>query len=159
MAEAVGSAPAHPRYQRHETARLRRRRDDVWIAASALVAAMLSLPLAQSSWHGAEVAAVLAIAATSMLAGQRWAIAVVIVAELLLVPTVWPRVFLGDTSIALRIPALISLAAMVPGILAVRRGAAALVLVSGRRRTQRICRRFQLALVVTGLITTFLPLL
>jgi hypothetical protein len=158
MAEAVGSA-TQPRFQRRATARLRRRRDDLWIGASALVAAMLSLPIAQSSWHGAEVAAVLAIAATAMLAGQRWAIAVVIVAELLLVPTVWPRVFLGDMALLLRVTALISLAALVPGILAMRRGAAALVLVSGRPRTQRICRRFQLALVATGLITTFLPLL
>jgi hypothetical protein len=152
MAEAV-------RYQRHETARLRRRRDDLWVGSSALVAAMLSLPIAQSSWHGAEVAAVLAIAATSMLARQRWAIAVVIVAELLLVPTVWPRVFLGDMDLALRVIALVSLAALVPGILAMRRGAAALVLVSGRQRTQRTCRRFQLALVATGVVMTFLPVL
>ena len=154
MAEVVAR-----RFDRHETARLRRRRDDVWIAASALVAAMLSLPLAQSSWHSAEVASCLAIAATAMLAGQRWAISVVIIAELLLIPTVWPRVFLSDMDWQLRTSAVISMLAIVPGLLAVRRGAAALVLLTGRARTQRICRRFQVALVVTGVIATMLPLL
>ncbi len=155
MGDVVGSAA---RALRHETARVRRRRD-VWIGASALVAAMLALPFAQSSWHGPEVAAVLAVAATAMLAGQRWAIAVIVIAEMLLVSTVWPRAFLADADLVTRLAALGSLVAIVPGILAMRRAAAALVLVTGRPRTQKTCRRFHAMLVAIGLVATVVPML
>jgi len=155
MGDMVGFAP---RALRAETARLRRRRD-VWIAATAMLAAMLALPFAQSSWHGPEVAAVLAVAATSMLAGQRWAIAVIVIAELLLIPTVWPRAFLANGDLVTRVAALGSLVAVVPGILRMRRAAAALVLVTGRPRTRGTCRAFHAALVVIGLVATFLPIL
>src|ERR1043166_6976385 len=129
----------------------RRRREDVWIGATALAAAMLALPLSQSSWHGPEMAAVLAVSATALLAGQRWAIALVVIAELLLAPTVWPRAFLSGIELwPGRIAALGSMIAIVPGLLSLRRAAAALVLVTGTRRTQRICRRFHAALVVIG---------
>jgi len=126
-----------------------------------MVAAMLVLPLAQSSWHGPEVAAVLAVAATALFAGQRWAIAVIVIAELLLIPTIWPRAFLttGDGELALRLMAFGSLVAVVPGLLAMRRAAAALVLVGGLRRTRSVCRRFQAGLVVMGLVASILPLL
>ena len=152
MADAVHSA-------RHEVARSKRRRDDIWIAGSALAAAMAALPLAPSSWHGPEVAAVLAVAATTLLAGHRWAIAVIVIAELLLLPTVWPRAFLGDADLSVRVAALLSVVAMVPGVLALRRAAAALVLVSGRRRTRRACRQFHALLVMTGIACVVLPLL
>jgi hypothetical protein len=126
---------------------------------SALVAAMFALPLAQSSWHGPEVASVLAIAATAMLAGQRWAIAVIVIAELLLIPTVWPRAFLPDAEALTRVAAFSSLVAVVPGVLASKRAAAALVLVTGWRRTSRTCRRFHAVLIAIGLIATSLPIL
>lgn len=144
-----------------ETARLRRRRDDLGIAISALVAGLLALPLAQSSWHGPEVASVLAIAATAMFAGQRWAIAVIVIAELLLVPTVWPRAFFGsgDADSFTRFAALGSLLAMIPGLLATKRGAAALVLVSGWRRTRRACRQTHVILLALGAIVSLLPML
>jgi hypothetical protein len=157
MAEAVRPGA---QIQRREFARSRRRRDEVWIAATAMIAAMLVLPLAQTSWHGPEVAAVLAVAATALFAGQRWAIAVIVIAELLLVPTIWPRAFLAtDASLVLRVMAFGSLIAVVPGLLAMRRAAAALVLVGGWRRTRSVCRRFQVGLVVMGLVATILPLL
>src|ERR1700684_1448424 len=72
--------------ERHSNARSRRRREDLWVGTTALIAAMLALPFAQTSWHGPEVAASLAVAATAMLAGQRWAIGFVAIAELLLAP-------------------------------------------------------------------------
>ena len=131
----------------------------MWVATTALVAAMLALPLAPSSWHGPEVASVLAVAATALLAGLRWAIAVIVVAELLLLPTVWPRAFLPASDLAVRLAALGSLIAVVPGVIAMRRAAAALVLVTGRRRTRTTCRRFQAGLVVAGVIAAALPLL
>ena len=144
----------------HRRAVLRRRREDVWIGVTALLAAMLALPLSQSSWHGPEVASVLAVSATALLAGQRWAIALVVLAELLLAPTVWPRAFFSGIELwPGRIAALCSMVALVPGLLALRRAAAALVLVTGARRTQQICRRFHTALVVAGVVLLLLPLI
>ncbi|MGN6110158.1 MAG: hypothetical protein ACTHU0_33945 [Kofleriaceae bacterium] len=119
---------------------------------------MLALPLAQSSWHGPEVAAVLAVSATALFAGQRWAIALIVIAELMLLPTMWPRAFLPDGELVTRLAALGSMVALVPGVLAMRRAAAALVLVTGRRRTRDACRKVHVALVVTALIAVLLPL-
>ena len=150
---------ATPRTERQQTARLRRRRDDVWVATTALVAAMLALPFAQSSWHGPEVAAVLAVAATALLAGQRWAVAVIVVAELMLMPTVWPRAFLGDGMLMARLAALATLFAIVPGVLSMKRAAAALVLITSTRSTRTIVRRVHVGLIVSGLVATLLPLL
>ena len=156
MAEVLAAARA----DRHEIARSRRRREDVWIGATALIGAMLALPLAQSSWHGPEVAAVLAVSATALLAGERWAVAIVVIAELLLAPTVWPRAFLGGLALwPGRIAALGSMIAIVPGLLSSRRAAAALVLVTGTRRTRRTCQRFHTGLIVAGLLAFALPLL
>jgi hypothetical protein len=139
--------------------RLRRRRSDVWVAATALVAAMLALPFAQSSWHGPEVAAVLAVAATALLAGQRWAVAVIVIAELMLMPTIWPRAFLGEHLLWARVAALATLIAIVPGVLSMKRAAAALVMISNRPRTRTIVRRVHIGLVLSGLIAALLPLL
>lgn len=155
MADVV----AHPRAERHETARLRRRRDDVWVAGTALIAAMLALPFAQSSWHGPEVAAVLAVAATALFAGQRWAVAVIVIAELMLLPTVWPRAFLADGMLMARLAALATLFAIVPGVLSMKRAAAALVVLTNQRRTQHIVRRVHIGLLVSGLVAVLLPLL
>jgi hypothetical protein len=131
----------------------------LWIGLSSLFAALLVLPLAQSSWHGPEVASVLAVSATALLAGQRWAIALVVLAELLLLPTTWPRAFLGGIDLwPGRIAALGSLIAIVPGLLSLRRAAAALVIVTGQRRTSRTCRRFQIGLVALGVIALLVPL-
>jgi hypothetical protein len=145
---------------RRALAHSRRRRGDVWVGTTALASAMLALPLAQSSWHGPEVAAVLAVSATAMLAGQRWAIALVVLAELLLAPTLAMHAASG--SIALwpgRICALVSLCLVVPGLLAHRRAAAALVLLSGLRRTSRTCRHIRIALLVAGVLAAIVPLI
>jgi hypothetical protein len=150
---------ARAQTERHASARSKRRRDDLLIAVTAMAAAMIALPLAQNSWHGPEAAAVLAVAATAMLAGQRWAIAIVVIAELLLAPTVVLRAFMPDSELAIRIAALIAVAGLVPGVLAMRRAAAALVLVTGQRRTQVTCRRFQIGLVAMAAIVTLIPLL
>lgn len=122
-----------------------------------MLSALLALPLAQSNWNGPEVASVLAIAATAMLAGQRWAIAVVVIAEIMLLPTAWPRV--AEPDLGVRIAACGSLLAMVPGLLAMRRAATALVLISGWQRTKATCRRFHVALIAIGVITASLPII
>src|SRR5690349_7672514 len=83
--------------ERRALFRVRQRRNDAWLAWSGMLVALLALPLAQNSWHGPEVAAVLAVSATALFAGQRWAIALIVIADVLLLPTVWPRAFLhGD---------------------------------------------------------------
>ena len=120
---------------------------------------MVALPIGQNTWHGPEVAAVLAIGATALLAGQRWAIAVIVLAELLLVPTVFSRAFLASPELLPRNAALTALFALVPGVLSIRRAAAALVLVTGRNRTSQMCRRFHAALVGVGTVATVLPLI
>jgi hypothetical protein len=148
------------RILRREIAKSRRRRDDIWLGLSALAAAMAALPLAQSSWHGPEVASTLAVSAVALLAGQRWAIALVVVAELLLLPTIWPRAFLGGVELwPGRIAALTSLVMIVPGLLSARRAAAAMVLVTGWERTKTTCRRFQYGFVALGLLAAVLPLI
>jgi hypothetical protein len=121
---------------------------------------MAALPLAQSSWHGPEVASTLAVSAVALLAGQRWAIALVLVAELMLLPTIWPRAFLGGVELwPGRIAALASLVMIVPGLLSARRAAAAMVLVTGWRRTQQMCRRVQIAFALLGVLAVLLPVL
>jgi hypothetical protein len=138
----------------------RRKRSDIWIGSTALVAAMLALPLAQSSWHGPEMASVLAVSAVAMLAGQRWAIATVVLAQLLLAPTLAVRGFGPGLDLwPGRIAALIAMMTSVPGLLAMRRAAAALVLVTGQRRTRATCRKFQAALVAVGALGVIAPLL
>ena len=132
----------------------------MWIGVTALIAALCALPLAQSSWHGPEMAAVLAVSATALLAGQRWAIALVVTAETLVAPTLAARAFLGGLALwPGRIAALFALAMIVPGLLSMRRAAAALVLVTGRERTQRTCRRFHAAIVAAGVLAAVIPLL
>jgi hypothetical protein len=165
MADAIDArlregalSPRLTREQARASARLRRHRKDARLAWSGLIGALLALPLAQGTWHGPEVAAVLAVSATALFAGQRWAIALIVIADLFLLPTVCPRVFLAGEP-APRIAALATLAAIVPGILAMRRAAAVLVLMSGQRRTQQVCRRVHTGLVSICVIAVILPLL
>lgn len=156
MAHVVVARP-EVRVDRRTTAKLRRRRDDMWIASTAMLAAMLALPLAQNSWHGPEVAAVLAVSATAMFAGQRWAIALVVIAQMMLIPTLVPRMFLAPSDLTAGVTGLVALAAVVPGVLAMRRAAAALVLITGWQRTQSTCRRAHVGLIAAGALAAVLP--
>lgn len=146
------------RDQARATSWRRRHRKDAWLASTGMIGGLLALPLGPSSWHGPEVAAVLAVSATALFAGQRWAIALIVIAELFLLPTVWPRAFLAGDLVS-RTVALVTLAVLVPGVLAMRRAAAVLVLMSGQRRTQQLCRRVRTVLVAICVIVVILPLL
>ena len=122
-------------------------------ALTGLAAAMFALPLAQSSWHGPEVASTLAVSAVALLAGQRWAIAVIVIAELFLLPTIWPRAFFGGVE---------HLAGPHRGARLARRDRARPSVGAPRRRrarhhhrlsrTQLTCRRFQYGFVALGLL-------
>lgn len=140
------------------SSRLRRHRKDVWLAGTGLLGGLLALPLAQSTWHGPEVAAVLAVSATALFAGQRWAIALIVIADVFLLPTVWPRAFLGG-DLASRTAALVTLAAIVPGLLAMRRAAAVLVVMTGQPRTPKVCRRVHTGLLALSVLAVLVPLL
>jgi len=119
------------------SARRRRHRRDTWLAVTAMLSALLALPLAQHAWHGPGVVAILVIAAIAQFAGHPWAIAMIVLCELLLLPTVWPRAFL-DGDLSSRLSALITLVAMVPGLLAMRHAAAALAVLIGKRHSRRM---------------------
>lgn len=151
MAEALRST-------RHTRALTRLRRDDLVVGVTALLGSMLALPLSSSNWSGPEVAATLAIAATCMLAGQRWAIALVAFGELLLVPTLAVGAFSGGLELFPgRIVAFAALLMLVPGLLRLRRAAAALVLLAGIERTRHRVRRVHAALIALGAVVIALP--
>lgn len=154
--EVLGARVPRTRYERYVSARRRRHRRDAWLAATAMLSALLALPLAQNAWHGPEVAAILAIAATAQFAGHRWAIAVLVLSELLLLPTVWPRAFL-DGDLSSRLSALITLVAMVPGLLAMRRAAAALVALTGQRHPRQMRRILHAGLLISCAIAIAVP--
>jgi hypothetical protein len=131
---------------------------DIWLVLTGLLGAGLALPLAQSTWHGPEVAAILAVAAIALLAGQRWAIAVIVLAEICLLPTVLPRAVHGPGWL----PRLISIAtvvAIVPGVRAMPHAAVALVAMTGRTLTERMYRCARAALLVIGVSAVIAPLL
>lgn len=86
---------------------------------ASLFAALLALPLSQTSWQSPEIAAVLAVAAVAVLAGHRWALAIIALAELCLLPSMLPR--LGPSSAdEVRLAAGGCALAMAPGLLGVR---------------------------------------
>lgn len=131
---------------------------DGWLVLSGLITAGLALPLAQSAWHGPEVAAILAVAAVSLLAGQRWAVAVIVLADLSLLPTIWPRAVLGSGGVP-RLIACATLVAIIPGVSAVPRAAIALAAISGRTGTERAYRYAHLGLLALGVFAVLAPLL
>ena len=150
--DAVVGAPV-----RRAAFRVRQRHNDAWLACTGMLVALLALPLAQNSWHGPEVAAVLAVSATALFAGQRWAIALIVIADVLLLPTVLPRAFLPGDLEALCL-ALVTLAAIVPGVLAMRRAAIVLVMMTGHRGTHRVCGRVFAVLVALSVLAAVVPL-
>ncbi|MEZ4359306.1 MAG: hypothetical protein R3B48_03935 [Kofleriaceae bacterium] len=112
-----------------------------------LAAAAASLLLAAGNQ---EAASVLAIAATALLAGQRWALGLVIAAEVVLTGSLWAAA-LGPT----RLPSgsWICLVAALPGLASFRRGTAALVILTGLRRSRTTYRAVHGALVAVAILS------
>jgi hypothetical protein len=150
--DSVLASPLHAEHRR-TLSRTHSVRQDTWLATSGLVAGMLALPLAQNTWHGPEVAAVLAVSATALFAGQRWAIALIVIAELLLLPTLGPRAFRD-----LDVVALVTIAAIVPGLLTTRRAATVLVMMTGLRPVPVMCKRVQIGLWALAALAALVPL-
>lgn len=141
---------------RRQQARSRLRRSDHVIGVSSLVGAAAAMPLAASP----EAAAILAVAAMALLAGQRWAIGVVMVAQLTLIAALLPFVLATPPPSQMATAAAwLSVIAAFPCLAATRRGAAALALLSGLRRTRATCRLIHVALLVLTVLAGCAPLL
>ena len=97
------------------------------MAASGLAAALAALPL-PSHEHSPELAAVLAIGAIAWFAGHRWALGVVVLAEIFLVAAVWPLAILArPPSVAAQVAVTVACLGAVPGMARMVGGADELV--------------------------------
>lgn len=152
--EPARCARAEAREVRRRSTRSRLRRVDQRIGAASLASAALAMPLVASP----EGASVLAVAAIALLAGQRWAIGLVIVAELVLLSALLPFAMTKPSALATA-AAVLSIAAALPCLAATRRGAAALVLLCGLRRTPATCRAIHFALLALAVFAGCSPLL
>jgi hypothetical protein len=141
---------------RRARSKARMRRQETWIGVTGLIAALLALPLSPAS-HSPEVASVLAVSAIALLAGHRWALGLVVMAELLLLPGLWPRLLIQPPDVAARLAIGIACLGIVPGVLAMRRASAALIVIAGVRRTQQSCRAMSGVLVLCLVIGALLP--
>lgn len=104
-----------------------------------LVAALAVLPLPTVAVTP-EIASVLAISAVALLAGQGWALALVVLADIALIGALWPRAFLHDPpSLLAQVGVGLGLAGALPGALAIGRAAptlAELLLGAASRRAR-----------------------
>jgi hypothetical protein len=101
------------------------RRLELSIGVLGLVAALATLPL-PTIGVTPEIASVLAVSAVALLAGHRWGLAVVVLADVALVGALWPRAFLQDPPSTLaQIGVALGIAGALPGVVALRRFAPA----------------------------------
>jgi hypothetical protein len=97
-----------------------------------------------------EIASVLAVGAIALLAGQRWALPIVVLADIALIGAVWPRAFLHDPpSTEAQVGVVLGLAGALPGIVAFGRAAPELAELVLGKATQR-GRSFSMAILVTS---------
>lgn len=135
--------------------RLRRER---WLGLTGLIAALAALPLPTHA-HSPELAATLAIGSIALLAGHRWGLAVMVVAEIFLIGALWPLAFLVQPpSLPAQIAVGVSVAGAIPGLLALGRAAAELVELVGARRTRRATRVTHAFLGIAAIVAWTLPL-
>lgn len=101
------------------------------MAATGLASALAALPL-QSHAHSPEIAAVLAIGALASLAGFRWGVGIVVLAEIFLVAAVWPLAILArPPSVPAQIAVAIACLGAGPGLWRLRGGAADVIALVG----------------------------
>ncbi len=137
----------------------RRLRRERWLGLTGLIAALAALPLPTHA-HSPELAATLAIGSIALLAGHRWGLAVMVLAEIFLIGAVWPLAFLAvPPSVPAQIAVAVSVAGALPGLLSLGRAAAEIVELIGARRTRRATRVTQTLLGIAAVLTWTLPLL
>lgn len=136
----------------------RRLKRERWLGVTGLIAALAALPLPTHA-HSPELAATLAIGSIALLAGHRWGLAVMVVAEIFLIGAVWPLAFLAQPpSVPAQVAVGVSVAGALPGLFALGRAAAELVELVGARRTRRATRVTQAFLAVAAVVAWALPL-
>lgn len=113
------------------------------------------MPLARTM-HGPEAAATLAVAAMALMAGQRWALGLVAVAQLLLLAALTSLLSATIDTVSL-VFILASLGLLLPGLWSMRRAAATLVVLIQRRRTRVSCRRMYALLRISAAAAVVLP--
>lgn len=136
----------------------RRIRRERWLGLTGLAAALAALPLPTNA-HSPELAATLAIGSIALLAGHRWGLAVMVVAEIFLIGAVWPLAVLArPPSVLAQIAVGVSVIGAVPGLRALGRAAAELVELIGARRTRRATRVAHAGLAMVAVVVWMLPL-
>ena len=141
--------------QSREVGRQRLLRVNQVIAVTSLGAAFCAMPLARTM-HGPEAAATLAVAAMALMAGQRWALGLVVVAELLLLSALTSLLMMDNDTMS-NVFIGVSMALMLPGLWSLRRAAATLAGLLQRQRTQVSCRRMYALLRVSAAVAVVLP--
>jgi hypothetical protein len=132
---------------------------DLRIAVTGLAAALAALPLPAHA-SSPEVAAALAVGAIALALGQRWALGVVVIAEVLLMAALWPIAFLHyPPSVPAQIAVAIAFAGALPGLLALGRAAPSLLDLVGVRGSARIDRVARAAMLVGSLVVIAWPAL
>ncbi len=128
------------------------------LGITGLLAAVAAMPLPGHA-HSPELAATLAIGALALLAGFRWGLAILVVAEIFLIGAVWPLAFMAQPpSLAAQIAVGISCLGAVPGVLSLRSGAAEVVGLFGMRRTRRATSVARAVLATTSAVVWLLPI-
>jgi hypothetical protein len=145
--------------ENHADLRKRLVHHDRLVALTGLASAFSALPLSRTM-HGPEAAATLAVAAIALLAGQRWALGLVAVSELLLLAALASFVHAADLATATSyLLVTTSAAMMIPGLWSLRRAASTLVCLFPRYRNQKNCRRVFSALRATAAVALLVPFL
>lgn len=139
----------HPRKRARTMALAKLRLKDRVLGGSSLAAALAAMPLARTE-HGPEAAATLAVAAIALLAGHRWAVGLIGLATILLAAALAQRWPLCVTPLQQAF-CFTSALCLLPGLAALRRSAAALVVMAPVRRTPRSCR-WAFRLLASGMI-------
>ena len=113
---------------------------DARIAVLGIVAALAALPLPAHA-SSPEFAGALLIGAVALLTGHRWALGVVVIAEVLLVAALWPLAFVHHPpSVPAQIAVAIACGSALPGLLALGRAAPELFDLVGLRLSGRAHR-------------------
>ena len=126
-------------------ARRRRRRRELLTAGLGAVAAVTTLPQT-GTVHGAEIAAVLLLASLAVIAGHRWALAILTLAELSLVAALSPKLTTWPPDPVALATTAIAIAAMVPGLFRTDRAAVGLAELCGIRKNPRNLRTLRHAM-------------
>jgi hypothetical protein len=125
-------------------------------AVSALIAALVALPLPPIS-HAPEIAATLAVGAVAALGGMRWGIAVLALTDALLFASVFPVAAGSDFSPVEQTLATLACIAAIPGLLSVGRSAPHAMALLGVRRAPRTQRWMRVALCAVAIAVVATP--